>query len=132
MYALLALMFGITFNMHAQTYCTSVGPTSTADSEIRDVYLSGDNYGISNPTSCPGVLGLRDFTSVDSADLSQGTSYNLEALLSTCGSVYTAFARAWIDFNGDGDFTDANEELGSWGPLPPAASGSTVRNLNFG
>ena len=117
----------ISGTVSAQTYCTTVGPSSTADSEIRDVYLLGDNYCISNPTTCPTVSGLRDFTQVDSADVSLGTSYSLEALMSTCGVVYGAFARAWIDFNADGDFDDAGEELGTWSGSP-AASGSTVRN----
>ena len=112
--------------MSAQTYCAA-GPTSIADTEIRDVYLSGDNYGISNPTTCPTITGLRNFTQLDSADLSRGTSYSLEALLSTCGDAWGSFARAWIDYNGDGDFTDAGEELGTWSGTPAPVS-STVRN----
>ena len=122
-----ALAMFLSGTVSAQTYCTTVGPSSTADTEIRDVYLLGDNYGISNPTTCPAVAGLRDFTQVDSADVSVGTSYSLEALMSTCGGVFGSFARAWIDYNADGDFDDAGEELGTWSGSP-AASGSTVRN----
>ena len=126
---ILTLGYGVTAS--AQTYCTTVGPTSLFDTEIRDVYLQGDNYGISNPTTCPAVVGLRDFTQVDSADLSLGTSYTLEALMGTCGGNYTSFAKAWIDFNKDGDFTDAGEELGTWGSAMTAVLGSTVRNSSF-
>jgi len=112
--------------MSAQTYCAA-GPTSTYDTEIRDVYLLGANYGISNPTTCPAVTGLRNFTQVDSADVILGASYTLEALMSTCGGRYTSFARAWIDYNDDGDFLDAGEVIGTWSGTP-AALGSTVRN----
>ncbi|MEY3712250.1 MAG: hypothetical protein RL104_1033 [Bacteroidota bacterium] len=107
--------FGLISSASAQTYCTAVGPSSLFDTEIRDVFLQGDNYGISNPTTCPAVAGLRDYTQIDSADLSLGTSYTLEALMGTCQGNYTSFAKAWIDWNKDGDFTDAGEELGTWG-----------------
>ena len=127
LFSLVVVLLVASITGFAQSYCATVGPSSPADTEIRDVYLLGDNYGISNPTTCPSVIGLRDFTQIDSADVSLGTSYSLEALMSTCGGVFGSFARAWIDYNGDGDFDDVGEELGTWSGLP-AASGSTVRN----
>jgi hypothetical protein len=123
--------FGLISSASAQTYCTAVGPSSLFDTEIRDVFLQGDNYGISNPTTCPAVAGLRDYTQIDSADLSLGTSYTLEALMGTCQGNYTSFAKAWIDWNKDGDFTDAGEELGTWGSAMTAPLASTQRNATF-
>ncbi|MEY4650035.1 MAG: hypothetical protein RJA06_108, partial [Bacteroidota bacterium] len=133
LFAALLGIFSLGFGTSAvaQTYCTTVGPSSLFDTEIRDVYLLGDNYGISNPTTCPAVAGLRDYTQVDSADLSLGTSYTLEALMGTCGGNFNSFAKAWIDYNKDGDFDDAGEELGTWGSAMTAVLGSTVRNASF-
>ncbi len=115
---------------HAQTYCAA-GPSSTADSEITNVALLGDNFSISNLATCPGAAGVVDYTATDSADVSLGTSYTLNVTFSTCGGVYTGFGRAWIDWNQDGDFLDAGEELGSWGPGSPAPQNTTTFNASF-
>lgn len=114
----------------AQTYC-SAGPSSTADSEITNVVLTGDNYSISNLATCPAATGVQDFTGTDSADVSLGTSYGINVTFSTCGGVYTGYGKAWIDWNQDGDFTDAGEDLGSWGPGAPSPLGSTAFNATF-
>ena len=115
---------------HAQTYCAA-GPSSTADSEITNVALSGDNFSISNLATCPGTASVVDYTATDSADVSLGTSYTLNVTFSTCGGVYSGFGRAWIDWNQDGDFLDAGEELGSWGPGSPAPQNTTTFNASF-
>jgi trimeric autotransporter adhesin len=133
---LLKSLFGIlllsaSLSAGAQSYCMTGGPTSLADTEIRNVFLQGDNYGISNPTTCPAVLGVRDFTLIDSADVSRGTSYTLEALMGTCGGNYSSFGRVWMDYNADGDFDDAGEELGTWGSSLTAPQSATVFNAAF-
>ena len=133
---LLKSLFGIlllsaSLGARAQSYCMTGGPTSLADTEIRNVFLQGDNYGISNPTTCPAVLGVRDFTLIDSADVSRGTSYTLEALMGTCGGNYSSFGRVWMDYNADGDFADAGEELGTWGSSLTAPQSATAFNAAF-
>ena len=70
MYALWILLFGATWTIRAQTLCTKVGPPSTIDTEIRHVFLGGDNFSIGNLIGCPAVTGLRYFTQIDFADLS--------------------------------------------------------------
>jgi len=125
------LLMGASLSAGAQSYCMTGGPTSTADTEIRNVFLQGDNYGISNPTICPAVLGVRDYTLIDSADVSRGTSYTLEALMGTCGGNYSSFGRVWMDYNADGDFIDAGEELGTWGSSLTAPQSATAFNAAF-
>ncbi len=126
------LLMGASLSAGAQSYCMTGGPTSTADTEIRNVFLQGDNYGIGNPTICPAVAGVRDYTLIDSADVSRGTSYTLEALMGTCGGNYSSFGRVWMDYNADGDFTDAGEELGTWGSSLTAPQSATAFNAAFG
>ena len=80
LFSLVVVLLVASITGFAQSYCATVGPSSPADTEIRDVYLLGDNYGISNPTTCPSVIGLRDFTQIDSADVSalvRATHYRL-------------------------------------------------------
>ncbi len=125
------LLMGASLSAGAQSYCMTGGPTSTADTEIRNVFLQGDNYGIGNPTICPAVAGVRDYTLIDSADVSRGTSYTLEALMGTCGGNYSSFGRVWMDYNADGDFTDAGEELGTWGSSLTAPQSATAFNAAF-
>ncbi len=124
------LLVALSTSSYAQTYC-SAGPSSTFDSEITNVVLSGDNYSISNLATCPGVGGVQNFTTTDSADLSVGTSYTLNVTFSTCGGVYTSYGKVWIDWNQDGDFVDAGEDMGSWGPGSPAPAGTSTFNANF-
>jgi hypothetical protein len=109
----------------AQTYC-SAGPSSTADSEITGVGLVGDNYSISNYSTSCGTSGVQNFTLTDSADVSQGTSYVISVTMGTCGGTYSGAIAAWIDFNGDGDFTDSGEQLGSY-----AGSPTTTQQFSF-
>jgi hypothetical protein len=116
-------------SVSAQTYCAA-GPSSTFDSEITNVAIIGDNFGISNLLTCPGVTGVQDFTATDSVDLSQGTSYTLFITFGTCGGIYTSAGEAWIDFNNDGDFTDAGESIGTWTGSPEPQN-STTYNATF-
>ena len=113
----------------AQTYCAA-GPSTTFDTEITNVVLLGDNFGISNLATCPGTTGVTNYTATDSADVSLGTSYTVQITFSTCGGVYGAAGQGWIDWNDDGDFLDAGESIGSWSgsPLP---AGSTTYNGQF-
>jgi len=124
LFAALSLLL-FTGNVNAQTYCTA-GPSSTADSEITGVGLVGDNYTISSYSTSCGTTGVQDFTSTDSADVSQGTSYVLNVTMGTCGGSYSGAIAAWIDFNGDGDFTDSGEQLGSY-----AGSPTTTQQFSF-
>ena len=114
---LLALFFAFP-QIHAQTYCPA-GPSSSVDSEIDAVSLTGDTYSINSSTRLCSATGIQDFTATDSADLSTGAAYSVTIAMSYCGSYgYSGTLKAWIDFNADGDFDDAGEELGSYYGTP--------------
>jgi hypothetical protein len=111
---LVALSIG---SVYGQSYCTA-GPSSTADSEITGVSIVGDSYSISNFSNSCGTPGVQDFTSTDSTDLSRGSTYSISIIMGTCNGTYSGALSAWIDFNGDGDFTDSGEQLGTYSGSP--------------
>lgn len=94
-------------------YCTMTSPTQTFDSEILSVSLNGEGTSnIDNQTPCPAVAGVGDFT-VQTVTLMEGVTYDLNVLMGQCGSfAYTNTLKAWIDFNQDGLWDDATENLG--------------------
>jgi len=93
-------------------YCTDVGPTSTADSELLAVTLNGDGGSINNNTPCPAELGLQDFTA-QSAALILEEEYTIDLLMGQCGTgTWTNTAKVWIDYNQDGVFDEPGERLG--------------------
>ena len=96
-------------------YCTSPGPSSTADSNIGSIALTGETTSIAY-TGCPGVLGLEDQTA-QIADVIGGNSYSVDLVYGTCGGSYGNAAEVWIDFNGNQIF-DANESIGTWSGTP--------------
>ena len=107
----------------AQTYCQSAA-RSTADSKIDRVELVGNTVTIDENSSSSGCVVYTDFTSVAAADLSPGGNYTVTITQGTCRGNYTRRSNAWIDFNGDGDFTDAGEMLST-------GNGSGVNVINF-
>ncbi|HCS20765.1 MAG TPA: hypothetical protein DIW47_09430 [Bacteroidetes bacterium] len=117
----------LTTGLKAQTYCNS-GATSNFDSDIINVELGN----ISNNTANGGCATYTHFTNM-STDLYVGSSYQMSVSLGvhsggSCGSdVYTKSARVFIDFNQDGDFTDAGENLGS----TAYTGGTFTSNINF-
>ena len=64
-------------------YCTSAGPSNTADSNIGSVALTGETTSISY-TGCPGVAGVEDQTT-QVADVIGGNSYSVDLVYGTCG-----------------------------------------------
>ena len=112
-----SLLFISSMGLNAQSYC-SAGPSQSFDSEITGVVLLGDNYSISHLSGACGPTGVQNFTISDSADLSIGTSYALDVTMGTCGGSYAGAIYAWIDFNDDGDFDDAGEQLGVYTGTP--------------
>jgi len=116
----------MTGNVTAQTYCAS-GATSNFDSDIVDVTLGN----ISNNTTSAACTGYTYFSGM-STDLYVGANYQMSVTLGVhsggCGSdIFTKSARAFIDFNNDGDFDDAGEDLGT-----TAYTGGTFASLiNF-
>jgi hypothetical protein len=83
-------------------YCTSSGNTSYQTS-IRLVSFNTLNNSSSKPS------GYSNYTSLVT-EVVKGTSIPLTVNLNTDGN-YTVYARAWIDWNIDGDFDDAGESF---------------------
>lgn len=92
------------------TYCTSNGDgTDGFFTLINNVEFNTINN--SSPVTVDNAYS--DFTSI-STTVTLGETYNLDVRVETDGA-YTTTARAWIDWNNDGDFSDSNEvyELGN-------------------
>ena len=112
-----------TFSMYAQ-YCTAVGPTSTIDSNVESVQLTGV-LGNINFIGCPGVMGLQDLTSL-STTLNAGGNYTLTVEFGTCGGVYAGAGTVWIDYDQSLSF-DPIEAVGTWTGSP----NGTLSVFNF-
>ena len=93
----------INFTTTAVSYCSSSGNTSYNT----DVTLVSFNT-IQNATSSTKTTGYNDFTSI-STNITIGSPYNLTVHVNTDGN-YTIKAKAWIDWNHNGNFTDTGEE----------------------
>lgn len=106
-------------------YCTTVGPSSNADSNVELVQLTGV-IGSINYTGCPGVVGLQDLTASQSTTLNAGSSYNVTVRFGTCSATfYSGAGSVWIDFNANGVF-EALETIGTW-----QGAAETQLNFNF-
>jgi len=93
-------------------YCASQG-TNVSDEYISRVQLNT----INNPSGSGN--GYSDFTNI-STDLTAGDSYSITVTPTWTGTVYAEGYAVWIDYNNDGDFTDAGEL--AWSQSPTTAS----------
>jgi trimeric autotransporter adhesin len=83
-------------------YCTSAS-TNVNDEYIGRVQLNT----INNPS---GAQFYSDFTNI-STSLEKGISYTITVTPTWTGTVYSEGYSVWIDFNKDGDFADAGEQV---------------------
>ena len=97
-------------------YCTSGGPTSTADSNVQLVRIVGVGDSI-HFIGCPGVLGVQNLTSL-STTLNATNSYSLSVQYGTCNGNYQGAGEVWIDYDQSGTF-DTWESIGTWTGIPP-------------
>lgn len=100
-------------------YCMTAGPTSTADSNVESVQITGDASMISH-TGCPGVIGVQDLTMLSPLFLTPGNNYSLTVDFGTCGGNFSGAGTVWIDYNQNFVF-EATEVVGTWQGVPPAA-----------
>jgi hypothetical protein len=97
----------LTYVSSQGSYCvTGVGPSTTLDSNLGAIRLVGESSTISETSDCPGYQGVHEFMT-QIADLVPGKQYSLQFSQSTCGGTYPTLAGAWIDFNGDKTFSNA-------------------------
>lgn len=83
------------------SYC-SASANNTADERIGNV-----KFGSINNTST-GTSGYENFTSV-STNVTRGTAYSISVTPIWTSTVYSEAYAVYIDYNGDGDFTDSGE-----------------------
>ena len=86
------------------TYCASNGQI-TSDEYIGRVQLNT----IDNATGASSG-GYGDYTSI-STDLDINASYTITITPTWTGTIYNEGYAVWIDYNGDGDFADAGEQV---------------------
>ncbi|MBP1164001.1 hypothetical protein JOE44_000885 [Chryseobacterium sp. PvR013] len=83
------------------TYCSS-SASNTADERIGNV-----TFGSINNTST-GTAGYENFTSV-STNVTRGSAYTISITPVWTSTKYSEAYAVYIDYNGDGDFTDSGE-----------------------
>ncbi|CAM3027325.1 secretion protein [Chryseobacterium flavum] len=83
------------------TYCSS-SASNTADERIGNV-----KFGTINNTST-GTAGYENFTSV-STNVTRGSAYTISITPVWTSTKYSEAYAVYIDYNGDGDFTDSGE-----------------------
>ncbi|WP_295201492.1 reprolysin-like metallopeptidase [uncultured Chryseobacterium sp.] len=93
------------------TYC-SASANNTADERIGNVKFGSIN------NSSTGTAGYENFTSV-STNVTRGTAYTISVTPVWTSTKYNEAYAVYIDYNGDGDFTDSGE-------LAWSKSGSTT------
>jgi chitodextrinase len=94
------------------TYCTSQG------NSVADEYIGRVQIGTINNVS-GGVSGYVDYTSI-STDLTKGSSATITITPTWTGTTYNEGYAVFIDYNQDGDFTDAGETV--WSLAPTSAT----------
>jgi hypothetical protein len=95
-------------------YCTSAA-TSTGSANIDRV-----RFGTIDQAGNTGCQTYTDFTSV-SASVSGGQKIPLEVTVGSCGENRQTITKAFIDWNLDGDFDDADELVATSGALTTSA-----------
>ncbi|MBG6131743.1 hypothetical protein IWQ47_003515 [Aquimarina sp. EL_43] len=88
------------------TYCDSNGKS------VSDEYISRVQLGTIDNSSTGSTGGYGDYTSV-STTLSKGASNTITITPTWSGTVYSEGYSVWIDYNQDGDFADADEQVWS-------------------
>lgn len=105
---------GVTTNSFLACYCTSTA-TSNFDEEILNVTLNTLNNSSTCGVAAPGpgssASMYSNYTTLTPTILSPGVVYPLSVEIGTCNGSYTNCTKVWIDFNQNGLFTDAGENV---------------------
>ena len=119
-------------NVSLLPYCAS-NPSPDFDAQaatyIEHVELFGDNSSqIDNNTS--GINDFyEDYTATMYAEITEGNLYTINITIGDLfGGSYPGGAKVFIDYNIDGDFLDAGEDIGI---IPVQATAGTSVPLNF-
>lgn len=114
----------------SSTYCAG-GPSSTADSNVESVSMTGENGSSLNYTGCPGVTGVQNLLT-QTVEVIAGNSYTINIEFGTCGGNYAGAGEAWIDFNHNGIYEPSESILQTSGtPGTGAWAGVQTFNINI-
>jgi len=113
------------FGEYFGQYCSNGGPSSTFDSNVESVFISGENNSSINYIGCPGVTGIENQASL-TVDLIADSSYTIDVQFGTCGGNYNSAGEVWVDWNQNTIF-ESNESVGTWSGTPP----TTLSNFSF-
>lgn len=91
------------------SYCTSNGNNQN------DEYIGNVTLNTINNSTGASTGGYGDYTNI-STDLTQGTSFNISVTPTWTGTLYNEGYAVWIDYNKNGDFTDAGDLVFSSAP----------------
>jgi len=116
-------------------YCTSTA-TSTADEEILGVTLNGvsrTSTCAALPAGTTGTLNMyTDWRGQGSlTTIQQYSSYPLSLNLGSCGGNFGRSAKVYIDYNCDGDFADAGEEVYFTGAILGTVVNPTINSTTI-
>jgi hypothetical protein len=94
-------------------YCGATA-NNFSDEDILGVTLGSLSNSAACATLAPGAGSVADkysnYTGLTPANILRGSTVPISLLLGECGAgTYTSSVGAYIDYNGDGDFTDAGE-----------------------
>jgi hypothetical protein len=113
-------------------YCTSEGSNASYE------WIS--NVTIGSFSNNSGSAGYSDFTN-QTVSVNAGQNYSISLTPGFSGTLYQEYWKIWIDFNADGDFADAGEEVYSGGPssstvtgtiaIPATANGTTRMRVSM-
>lgn len=103
-----------TTNGPAITYCDS------ASTNINDEFISRVQINTIDNTS--GAQFYSNFSTI-STDLGEGQNYSITVTPTWTGTIYPEGYAVWIDYNNNGDFTDAGELV--WSKSPTTDTNNT-------
>jgi ribosomal protein S8E len=108
----------------ALDYCIPLTDLISSDIGINKVNLSKGSTTLINNESASGVAAYTDYSATQNATLTFGASYSLA--VSRLTNSNSLNYKAWIDFNVDGDFNDAGEEVMSTGAITGFDATATI------
>lgn len=90
-------------------YCTPIADIKSSDIGINEVKITRNSNVVLQNTTTSGVEGYNDYTATHIGTLTYGAGYSIEVGRNT--NTDPANYKVWIDWNIDGDFTDAGETI---------------------
>jgi len=110
-------VFAVGINPFYNCYCSSV-PSSTADEEIYSVTVNGATNALACGTAAPGAGSIayrysnfRTLGSLTSMTQGQVVSFSIDQNECDGATYFSNGLAIWIDFNQNGSFADAGEQV---------------------